>query len=123
MHLNIAQKSNGDPTQLAANQAQNGAGLPNNSLVLCLPDHVLVVATGVESEAREGPAAASAPAKGGEAKKAAPKEIKPMSTDPKPFKEPTGLDWSGPKQNPIPVMPTNLRPAVLPKNWPAMSNK
>ena len=71
----------------------------------------------------EAPAAASAPAKGGEAKKAAPKEIKPMSTDPKPFKEPTGLDWSGPKQNPIPAMPSNLRPAVLPKNWPAMSNK
>ncbi|MBR4572489.1 MAG: hypothetical protein IKO28_03620 [Prevotella sp.] len=60
----------------------------------------------------------SAPAKADGPKKAAG-PLKPMSTDLKPFVEPKGLDFSGPKANPVPAMPAGLKPAKLPKNWPA----
>ena len=72
------------------------------------------------STAGDSPApAASAPAAAGSKKPSAPKELKPMSTDPKPFVEPKGLDWSGPKQNPIPTITCGPKPAALPANWPA----
>lgn len=45
--------------------------------------------------------------------------LKPMSTDLKPFVEPKGLDFSGPKANPVPFIPAGPKPAVLPKGWPA----
>ena len=69
-----------------------------------------------------GGEAAPAAAPAAEAKADGPKKaagpLKPMSTDPKPFVVPEGLDFSGPKQNPVSTMPGGLKPAVLPKNWP-----
>ena len=72
----------------------------------------------IRSRNASAPAPAAKPAAGAPAAKGEKKAVV-MNTAPKPFVEPTGLDWSGPKQNPVPTMPSNLRPAALPKNWPA----
>lgn len=56
----------------------------------------------------------------GEKKPAGP--LKPMSTDPKPFVVPE-VDFSGPKQNPVPVITCGPKPAVIPATWPASANK
>lgn len=70
------------------------------------------------------PAAPSAtPASSGPAKPAEKKPLKPMSTDPKPFVEPKGLDFSGPKQNPVPTITCGPKPAIIPANWPAQANQ
>lgn len=61
-----------------------------------------------------------APKKDG-AKNSAPKELKPMSTDPKPFVTPD-IDFSGPKQNPIPQISCGPQPAILPASWPVIAN-
>lgn len=47
----------------------------------------------------------------------APKELKPMSTDLKPFVVPE-IDYSGPKANPVPTIKCGPKPAILPANWP-----
>ena len=66
-----------------------------------------------------GAPAESAPAAGGDAPKKPAGPLKPMSTDLKPFVEPKGLDFSGPKANPVPTIPAGLKPAKLPEGWPA----
>lgn len=72
-----------------------------------------------------GEAAPAASADTKDSKAAGPKKpagpLKPMSTDPKPFVVPEGLDFSGPKQNPVPTIPSGLKPAVLPQNWPGVN--
>ena len=69
---------------------------------------------------------ASAPAESAPASSDGPKKpagpLKPMSTDLKPFVEPKGLDFSGPKANPVPFITCGPKPATLPKNWPASAN-
>jgi RnfABCDGE-type electron transport complex B subunit len=57
----------------------------------------------------------SAPAKS-EKKPAAPAVLKPMTTDPKPFVTPN-IDFSGPKQNPVPEIKHGPKPAIIPTNW------
>lgn len=65
------------------------------------------------------PAASAPAAKGnGGTKPAAPAQLKPMSTDPKPFVVPDNIDFSGPKNNPVPVITGGPKPAILPTNWP-----
>lgn len=66
-------------------------------------------------------APAPAPAAKAEAPKAKTKDGKEfvMHTAEKPFVTPTDLDFSGKKANPVPTMPRGLKPAILPKNWPA----
>lgn len=65
------------------------------------------------------PTASAAPAakSDGSTKAATPTQLKPMSTDPKPFIVPD-IDFSGPKQNPVPTITCGPQPAVLPANWP-----
>ncbi|GEM_PF-1241082 len=70
------------------------------------------------SEGASAPAS-SAPAASSDGPKKETGPLKPMSTDPKPFVVPEGLDFSGPKANPVPCIPTGPKPAILPKNWPA----
>lgn len=66
----------------------------------------------IRSRTAPAPAPAAKPAPAAPAAKGDAKaEKKPMNTAPKPFVEPTGLDFSGPKKNPIPVMPSCLKPA------------
>jgi len=66
----------------------------------------------IRSRTAPAPAAAKpAPAAGG-AQKAAP-----MSTAEKPFVAPD-IDFSGPKQNPIPEIKCGPKPAITPANWP-----
>ncbi|MBQ9236841.1 MAG: hypothetical protein IJ183_03070 [Prevotella sp.] len=69
----------------------------------------------------------AAPASNASASADAPKKaagpLKPMSTDPKPFVEPKGLDFSGPKANPVPTIPAGPKPAILPAGWPASVKK
>ncbi len=66
--------------------------------------------------------AASASSKSENTKKAAPKELKPLSTDLKPFVVPE-IDYSGPKQNPVPNITCGPKPAILPATWPVSANK
>ena len=72
-----------------------------------------------------GESAPTASADAKDSKAAGPKKpagpLKPMSIDPKPFVVPEGLDFSGPKQNPVPTIPRGLKPAVLPQNWPGVN--
>lgn len=74
----------------------------------------------IRSRTAPAPAAAkpaAAPAKSNaSAEKSGAK--KPMWTAPKPFIEPTDIDFSGPKQNPIPEIITGPKPAVIPAGWP-----
>jgi electron transport complex protein RnfC len=74
----------------------------------------------IRSRTAPAPAAAkpaAAPAKSNaSAEKSGNK--KPMWTAPKPFIEPTDIDFSGPKQNPIPEIITGPKPAVIPAGWP-----
>lgn len=79
------------------------------------------VASILSSGGEEAAPAAAAPAASSGKKSVAPKELKPMSTDPKPFVVPE-IDYSGPKQNPVPVISCGPQPAALPANWPAKSN-
>lgn len=50
-------------------------------------------------------------------KSSAPVQLKPMSTDPKPFVVPD-IDFSGKKENPIPEIKCGPKPAIMPANWP-----
>lgn len=82
-------------------------------------DQVVAILDAAGGEA--APAAApAAKADGGKPKE--PREIKPMSTDPKPFVVPD-IDFAGPKENPVPTIFAAPQPAILPKNWPANDNK
>lgn len=56
--------------------------------------------------------------KGDAAKPTAPAELKPMSTDPKPFVVPD-IDFSGAKQNPVPEIACGPKPAIIPAGWPS----
>lgn len=62
-------------------------------------------------------ASAATPAKSDAAKPSAPTQLKPMSTDPKPFVVPD-IDFSGKKENPIPEIKCGPKPAIIPANWP-----
>lgn len=62
-------------------------------------------------------ASAAIPAKSDAAKPSAPAQLKPMSTDPKPFVVPD-IDFSGKKENPIPEIKCGPKPAIIPANWP-----
>ena len=62
-------------------------------------------------------ASAATPAKSDAAKPSAPTQLKPMSTDPKPFVVPD-IDFSGKKENPIPEITCGPKPAIIPANWP-----
>ena len=59
------------------------------------------------------PAAGNAPAKA-----AGNTNAKPMNTEPKPFVAPENIDFSGPKNNPVPEITGGPKPASLPANWP-----
>lgn len=63
-------------------------------------------------------ASVSSPSASTDAPKKATGPLKPMSTDPKPFVEPKGLDFSGPKANPVPFIPAGPKPAIMPTGWP-----
>lgn len=62
-------------------------------------------------------ASAATPAKSDAVKPSAPAQLKPMSTDPKPFVVPD-IDFSGKKENPIPEIKCGPKPAIIPANWP-----
>lgn len=62
-------------------------------------------------------ASAATPAKSDAAIPSAPAQLKPMSTDPKPFVVPD-IDFSGKKENPIPEIKCGPKPAIIPANWP-----
>lgn len=62
-------------------------------------------------------ASAATPAKSDATKPSAPAQLKPMSTDPKPFVVPD-IDFSGKKENPIPEIKCGPKPAIIPANWP-----
>ena len=62
-------------------------------------------------------ASAENPAKSDATKPSAQAQLKPMSTDPKPFVVPD-IDFSGKKENPIPEIKCGPKPAIIPANWP-----
>ena len=72
----------------------------------------------IRSRTAPAPAAKPAPSAKADAPAAKQAASKPMNTAPKPFVEPKDIDFSGPKQNPVPEIKCGPRPAVKPTSWP-----
>lgn len=79
-------------------------------------DQVETILSSAEAAPATAPAASNT-AKSDDAKPTAPKQLRPMSTDPKPFVVPD-IDFSGKKENPVPEIKCGPKPAVLPASWP-----